>query len=72
MIQVQKRLSKWRQSFVKNGFKEFDFLSKSSKFVYFGPLDFVYISQACGIQTFLNYVWRDFRLPMSALAMVIG
>ena len=48
------------------------FGQKAQNFVYFGPYDFVQISPACGPNTYhlSNNVWRDFRLLMSALAMV--
>ena len=43
---------------------------KAQNFMSFGLCDFVQISPACGPNTY--YVWRDFRLPMSALATVAG
>ena len=36
----------------------------------FGTYDFVQISLAYGRNIFKRNVWRDFRLPMSALATV--
>ena len=46
------------------------FCQKAQNFVWFGPYDFVPISPACGSNTYQNNVWGDFRLPMSASAMV--
>ena len=44
---------------------------KSQNFVYFRPYDFVQISLECDTY-FLRNVWKDFRLPMSALPTVAG
>ena len=40
--------------------------------MYFEPYYFVQISLACGANTFLRNVLRDFSLPMSALATAAG
>ena len=65
-------LPKWRQLFVKNGYKKPVFLvSKSSKFCVVWTIWFC--SNFTSIwykHFFLRNVWRDFRLPMSALATV--
>ena len=48
-FQLQKRLAKWRESFVKIGFKKIGFLSKKPQnLVHFGPYDLVQISQSGG------------------------
>ena len=49
------------------------FCQKAQHFVKFGPYDFVQISLTCGtniLTSFVRNVWRDLRLPMSALATV--
>ena len=54
---------------VKNGNKNpVFFLSKSSKFPKVWTYDFVQISMTYGTNIFYRNVWRDFRLPISALA----
>ena len=51
-VQAQKRLPKWRQRFVKNGFKKPGFCQKTQNFVYFGSYDFVQILPACSPNTY--------------------
>ena len=69
-----KRLPIWRQLFVNNGYKKNVFvffwllLSKSSKFRVVWTIRLC--SNFTSICTFLWNVWRDFRLPMSAIATV--
>ena len=84
MFQPQKRLIKWRQLFVKNGFKRTRFLfvclfvvvvvvvvlSENSNLIHFGLYDVVQISPACSTKYVSNNVWRDFRLSVLAFATV--
>ena len=70
MFQLQKRLPKWRQSFVKIGFKKPGFLSKNSKFCIFRTIRFCSNFTSMWSKYVSNNVWRDFQLPMSALATV--
>ena len=66
-FQLQKRLTKWRQHFVKNGFKKLVFLlSKSSKFRVVWTIQFYSNFTSMWSKYLSNNVWRDFRLPMSA------
>ena len=60
MFQLQKRLAKWCQRFVKMAFKNSVFCHKSSKFVHFRPYGSVQISPACGPNTYqiiLVHLW---------------
>ena len=51
--------------------KNIFFFQKAQYFVFYGPYDFVQISLVYGRNPFFKEcIWRDFRLPMSALAMV--
>ena len=72
LFQLQKHLPKWRQSFVKNGLKKPGVLSKSSKFCVVWPIWFCPNFTSMWYKHVLRNVWRDFRLPMSALATVAG
>ena len=71
MFQLQKRLSKWRQRFVKNGLKNRFFVKKLSIWYSLDKTILFKFHQHV-VQTFLRNVWRDFRLSMSALAAIAG
>ena len=51
-MQLQKRLAKWRQLILKNGFKNLGFCPKSQNSVHFRPYDLVQISPECGPNTY--------------------
>ena len=44
--------SKWRQLFVKNGFKNLGLCPEPQNFVHFEPYDLVQISSVCGPNTY--------------------
>ena len=62
-------IPKWRQRFVKYGFKNPVFVKKRNIFVV-RTLRFCSNFTSMRYKHFLRNVWRDFRLPMSALATV--
>ena len=66
MFQLQKRIPRLRQRFVRNGFKNTGFSSKNSKSRV--CIRFLFKFHKHVMQTFLRNVRRDFSLPMSTLA----
>ena len=64
LYQSQKHLPKWRQHFVKR------YVSKSTKFCMFGTIRFCSNCTSMWSKYLSNNAWRDFRLSMSATAMV--
>ena len=67
---LQKRLAKWSQHFVKNGFKRLSFLSKSYNFCTFWTTRFGLNFASMLSKYVSNDVWREFRLPVSEFTTV--
>ena len=52
LLQVQKRLTKWRRHLSKMVFKNYVFGQKAPHFVHFGPYDLLQILSACSPHTY--------------------
>ena len=72
LFQLQKWFPKWRQRLVKNVKKKNRFWSNSSKFRVVRIMRFCSNLTSMWYKHFSRNVWRDYRLPMSALATVAG